>query len=65
LHENLIRDLCNTWEEYINKVEGKHKNTMVELQSKVNKMENDKKQLGQIVDGVLSYKALQPITTCA
>ena len=38
---------------------------MVELQSKVNKMENDKKQLGQIVDGVLSYKALQPITTCA
>lgn len=31
LHENLICDLCKTWEEYINKVEAKHKNTMIEL----------------------------------
>lgn len=57
LNENLIRDLSKTWEEYINKVEGEHKNTVAKLQRKVKKMENDKKQQGQIMDGVLSCSA--------
>lgn len=56
-HKKIVRDLCRRWEQYINKFKGEHKNTVVEMQKKVTMMENEKKKLGQLMDGVLSCKA--------